>query len=89
MTIRRYFGFVVGCDPGAHGQTVWKVRVKDPTSQFNGQKFAVASVRDGLTLAQGLNVTFVLGIMDGPTGGRVTRAIDVLPVVADARPAVA
>lgn len=74
---RRLLGYVVGCDLSQNSKTVCKVRVKDPTSPYNGQKFIVASVRGGLELSQGLNVTFVLGTVDDPTGEKVTRAVDI------------
>lgn len=75
---RRVNGYVVGCDLAQSSEKlVCRVRVKDPTSPHDGQKFTVASVHGGIELAQGLNVTFVLGTIDGPAGEKVTRAVDV------------
>lgn len=73
----RISGFVVGFDPGSGGKLVWKVRAKDPGSGHDGEKFVVASTHDGMTLAQGLNVNFLLGTVDDPDGRKVVRAVDV------------
>lgn len=70
-------GFVVGSDATPEGRVVWKVRVRNPGDPRDGQKLVVASVRGGLTLARGLNVHFVIGTIDDPTGGKVLRAVDV------------
>lgn len=77
MNNRRHTGFVVGSDASTERREVWKVRVKDPASQYDGQKFVAASVRGGLELARGLNVHFVIGTMDDPSGSKVLRAVDV------------
>jgi hypothetical protein len=83
---QRLKGFIVGCDPGQTSEkTVCKVRVKDPSSEYDGQKFVVVSVRDGLELAQGLNVNFVLGTMDGEPGKQILRAVDVCLEVPDSK----
>lgn len=75
---QRLKGFVVGCDANqARCKNICKVRVKDPSSSHDGQKLIVASVRDGLELAQGLNVNFVLGTIDDTSGTPVLRAVDV------------
>lgn len=77
MDTRRHIGFVVGSDPAPKGQWVWKVRIKDPASPHNGQKIVVASVRNNIALARGLNVNFAIGTMDDPSGVKVLRAVDV------------
>ncbi len=77
MNPKRTNGFVVGFDTPSKGRTVWKVRVKDPTSSHDGQKLIVASVRGGLELARGLNVHFAIGTIDDPAGAKVLRAVDV------------
>lgn len=77
MASERTKGFVVGFDTAAEGRTVWKVRVKDSTSPHNGKKLVAASVRDGLTLARGLNVHFAIGTIDDSSGTKVLRAVDV------------
>lgn len=75
---QRLKGFIVGCDPShTSGKVICKVRVKDPSSSCDGQKFIIISVRDGLELAQGLNVNFVLGTIDGESGEPILRAVDV------------
>jgi len=70
-------GFVIGSDlkgkPGEE-QTVWKVRVKDERSEYNGEKIWVASVRDNIELANGLEVAFILVTI----GGHL-KALDVRP----------
>lgn len=73
----RHHGFVAGSDPGPKGQTVWKVRVKDPSSDYNGRKLVVASVQGDLQLARGLNVHFAIGTIDDQSGTKVPRAVDV------------
>ncbi len=73
----RHRGFVTGSHQTSDGRTVWSVRVKDPTSRYDGQKFVVASVRGGLELARGLNVHFVIGTVDDLSGNKVPRAVDV------------
>ncbi|MGD0576526.1 MAG: hypothetical protein ABSA74_00415 [Candidatus Staskawiczbacteria bacterium] len=74
----RHKGFVAASDVSpTDGKTVWKVKVKDEASSYNGQKLVVASVRDGLELARGLNVHFAIGTVDDPSGKKVLRAVDV------------
>jgi hypothetical protein len=73
----RHHGFVTGSDIGHKGHVVWKVRVKDPASPYDGQKLVVASVRGGLELARGLNVHFAIGTVDDQHGQKVPRAVDV------------
>ncbi len=54
-----YAGFVVGYDlKGKENKKVWKVRVDDQ-SEFDGQKFEVATTY--VLLTKGLEVTFALG----------------------------
>lgn len=74
---QRLKGYVVGCDTNQADRKICKVRVKDPSSPHDGAKFIVASVRNELELAQGLNVNFVLGTIDDPSGTPVFRAVDV------------
>lgn len=75
---QRYKGYVVGSDASPdRSTTTWKVRVKDPACPQNGQKLVVASTHDGITLARGLNVTFVVGTVDDPGGHKMLRAVDV------------
>jgi hypothetical protein len=71
----RIRGYVLGSDE-IQGATVWKVRVKDETNKFDGRKFVVASVHDNFSLAEGLEVTFVLGQFQ-ERGQAVFKAIDV------------
>lgn len=76
----RHNGYVVGQNnSGSKGQPYWTVRVKDPESPHNGKKFPVVSTREGITLAQGLNVNFVIGSVDGENGQKVMKAVDVCP----------
>lgn len=78
MSVKRYKGYVIGSNPSpTSGALVWKVRVKDEDSFHNGQKFVVASTHEGITLARGLNVTFLIGSVDGEHGQPVKRAVDV------------
>lgn len=72
----RIKGFVVGSDE-IQGRTVWKVRVKDGASEFNGQKFSVAEGQEKSFFAKGLDVTFMLGQFQGERGQAVRRAVDV------------
>lgn len=71
----RIKGYVVGSDQ-VQGVTVWKVRAKDETNEHNGKKFVVASVHNNMQLAEGLEVTFVLGRFQ-ERGQAVLKAIDV------------
>lgn len=73
----RHRGYITGSDPNPQGQLVWRVRVKDPESLYDGQKLVVASVRGGLELARGLNVHFAIGTIDDQSGTKVPRAVDV------------
>ncbi len=77
MESRRHKGFVSASDAGLGGRVVWKVRVKDPESPYDGQKITVASVHNGLELARGLNVHFAIGTLDDSSGKKVLRAVDV------------
>ena len=76
MVTKRHTGFVLGRN-ASHEKTVWKVRVKDPQSEHDGQKFVVASTHNGFELAQGLNVNFLIGSLDGEQGQKILRAVDV------------
>jgi len=76
MTVgRRYNGFVIGCDSFSD-KTVWKVRVKDNSSPCNEQKLSVASIRDDIALASGLNVHFEIGTVGGIQGREKLMAVD-------------
>jgi hypothetical protein len=77
MTARqlRIRGYVLGADQ-LQGVTVWKVRAKDENSEHNSKKFVVVSVHDNLYLAEGLEVTFVLGQFRDK-GQVVQKAIDI------------
>ncbi len=76
MIEKRHQGYVVGADPASRA-TLWKVRVKDTTSTYDGRKFIVASVHENIALARGLNVTFLIGTVDDENGTKVERAVDV------------
>ena len=82
----RHKGFVVGSDQNPEGHPVWKVKVKDTKSPFNGKKIVVASVHGGLTLARGLNVEFAIGTVDDTQGQKVVRAVDVRLELPDVNP---
>lgn len=73
---KRHHGFVVGSSSSGSAK-VWSVRVKDPSSSRNGKKLKVASTHDDIALARGLNVHFLIGSVDGPTGEETERAVDV------------
>ena len=71
-------GFVVGKTERAEGKTdVWWVRVKDPGNPHNGKKLIVASIRDDVALARGLNVNFIIGTTKNERGETEPRAADV------------
>lgn len=75
---QRYTGFVIGSDPAPTGNAVvWKVRVKDEGTPFNGRKLVVASTRDEVALAKGLNVNFLIGTVDDADNQEAPRAVDV------------
>lgn len=73
----RHRGFVSGSHQTSDRRIIWTVRVKDSASQYDGNKFVVASVRGGLELARGLNVHFAIGTVDDSAGKKVPRAVDV------------
>jgi len=77
MSSERSKGFVIGFDGAAKAKIVWKVRVSDSNSPYNGQKLVVASIHGGLELAKGLNVDFVIGTVDDSLGKKALRAVDV------------
>jgi hypothetical protein len=81
MRQKHLTGFVVALDTKlGSGKKVWKVRVKDPFSEDNGLKFEVTESRDEeLVLAQGLNVTFLVGQFS-EFGKPKRKAYDVQPV---------
>ena len=66
---------MTGSRKGNNGP-VWEVRVKDPGGDHNGKKLQVASIRDGITPAQGLNVTFIIGSVDNSRQEKELRAVD-------------
>jgi hypothetical protein len=74
----RVKGFVVGSDQvGQEKAVVWKVRVKrNQGTEHDGKKFEVASVKGGIELAKGVDVTFVLGPVQ-ERGNPVLKALDV------------
>lgn len=74
-SMNRVTGFIIAND-GTSDNPLWKVRVRDDTSAYNGKKLIVASVHDNIQLAQGLNVTFLIGTIDGEQGQEL-RAVDV------------
>ena len=82
----RHKGYVVGSDQNSGGHPIWKVKVKDTKSPFNGKKLVVASVHGGLELARGLNVEFAIGTVDDQQGQKVVRAVDVRLEIPDANP---
>jgi hypothetical protein len=86
MENNRHKGFVVGSDQNPEGQPVWKVRVNDAGSSYDGTKLIVASVCDGLELARGLNVNFAIGTVDDNSGQKALRAVDVRLEVPDVKP---
>lgn len=74
MAQERTMGYVVGSDI-VQGRTTWKVRSEA------GEKFEVASVRGGIALAPGLNVSFLIGRFNKESGQDVRRAVDVMLAV--------
>ena len=78
MMMRRHRGFVIGYLNKPEGPE-WAVRVKDPQSQFDKQRFIVGSVQGDLELAAGLSVEFAVGNCKEPLGKKVSKAIEVGP----------
>lgn len=77
-------GFVIGQDR-SKGELRWKVRVKDPSSQFDGRKAVVRSVAEGLRLESGMDVSFSLAtVREGEKPLLV--ALTVTPAVAAGTP---
>ncbi len=74
--VQRHSGFVVGHTNTRHGG-YWTVRVKEEGNPQNGKKFDVMSIADEVKLASGLNVTFLIGTVDGPQGQKIEKAVDV------------
>jgi hypothetical protein len=72
---KRLLGFVIGYDL-VGDMKVWKVRVQEKDHELNERKFAVASTHDEITLAQGLEVRFLLGTFQD-CGRSVQKAVDV------------
>jgi hypothetical protein len=76
----RVKGYVLGQDY-AEGIPTWKVRVTDESSPFVGDKLFVASVHDEIALANGLEVTFLIGAFTGRGKETYHKALDVAPPV--------
>jgi hypothetical protein len=76
----RVKGYVLGQDY-AEGLPTWKVRVTDETSPFVGDKLFVASVHGEVALAQGLEVTFLIGAFTGRSKETYHKVLDVAPPV--------
>ncbi len=74
--IQRIKGYVVAYD-NKSGKLVWVVKVKDPSSTHNDQKFEVASLHPGTMLEKpGIDVTF--RVQDFGSGQeKVLKAVDV------------
>ena len=53
----------------------WRVRVCEPDSPYNQKVLSVASVKQGIQLGRGLNVTFVVGTVDQKSR-KVLKAVD-------------
>jgi hypothetical protein len=75
--VKRIRGYVIGVDEKKGGIRTWKVRIKDPSHPQNGLKLPVASIRNNIGLARGLNVSFLIGTKDGQEGQKVPFAVDV------------
>jgi len=74
--LQRVKGYVVAYD-NKSGKLVWVVKVKDPTSLHNEQKFEVASLHPGTMLEKpGVDVTFRVQNF-GSGQEKVLRATDV------------
>lgn len=87
--MKRIKGFVVGYDKKAT-DLLWTVRVRDPKSVHNGQKFLVASLHPGTMITrQGVDVTFRVQPF-GTEQEQVLRAVDVSlgPVAPEEKPIV-
>jgi hypothetical protein len=80
MNQERVKGYVLGKD-NADGIQTWKVRVTDESSPFVGEKLFVASVHGDVSLAQGLEVTFLIGAFAGRNKETYHKALDVAPPV--------
>lgn len=74
--MKRVKGYVVAYD-NKSGELVWTVKVKDPNSLHNAQKFSVASLHPGTMLTKpGIDVTF--RVQDfGSEQEKVLKAVDV------------
>ena len=73
---KRCKGYVVGSDI-INGKEVWKVRVQEVGHEnqlrLKGIKLEVASIREGIQLTEGLDVTFIIGTVKQ----KFLKAIDV------------
>ncbi len=78
MAQDRVKGYILGQDL-AEGVSTWKVRVTDESSPFLGEKLFVASVKNNITLAIGLEVDFIIGIFTGRNKETYNKVIDVTP----------
>lgn len=73
---KRIKGYVVGYDIKS-GEVLWTVKVKDPESTHNDQKFQVASLHPGTMVTRpGSDVTFRVQAF-GSEQEKVLRAVDV------------
>lgn len=79
MAQDRVKGYVLGQDK-ADGVLLWKVRVTDEFSPFLGEKLFVASVKNNVSLAQGLEVDFIVGTFTGRNKEAYHKVVDVAPV---------
>lgn len=74
--MKRVKGYVVAYDTKS-GKLVWVVKVKDPSSLHNDQKFEVASLHPGTMLEKpGIDVTFRVEDF-GSQREKVLKAVDV------------
>lgn len=83
MAQDRVKGYVLGQDK-ADGVLLWKIRVTDEFSPLLGEKLFAASVKDNVSLAQGLEVDFIVGVFTGRNKETYYKVIDVAP--AEVRP---
>lgn len=81
MVQERIKGYIVGQD-NADGVPTWKVRVTDELSPFVGEKLFVASTHESVVLAQGVEVTFLVGAFAGRNKEIYHKALDVaIPMI--------
>jgi len=73
---KRFRGFVLGLD-NLGRRKVWRLRLNEESHRLHGTKLEVDSIRGGLTLFKGANVTFLVGRFPKPGKPPTLRAIDV------------